>query len=266
MLYSSVVSRQELAAAQHLNSGAIHLLRGLRAVDRASGLTSARLSALSVLVFGGAMPLGRLAKVEEVASPTMTKIVDGLVAQGYARRATHADSARITMVEATARGRRVMRASARRRHLAIAAAIRAAAPAGPHVGARRRRGHRRAPCGPAEGVTGDARWASASRSRLAGCCRRRRACDRGVEPMRTVGVGSGDRARRRYWVLLAAIRLFGRTGRPAHVVVRRAAGARRGGTGRRAPRGRPACGRGREPTSTRRQRTRRRGGAAGRSR
>ena len=65
-------------AARELNSAAIHLLRGLKAVDRRSGLTPARLSALSVLVFVGAMPVGRLAEIEDVASPTMTRIVDGL--------------------------------------------------------------------------------------------------------------------------------------------------------------------------------------------
>ena len=53
--------------ASDLNSAAIHLLRGLRATDRAAGLTPARLSALSVIVFGGPCPLGRLARAEDVA-------------------------------------------------------------------------------------------------------------------------------------------------------------------------------------------------------
>ena len=44
--------------ASELNSAAVHLLRALRATDRAAGLTPARLSALSVLVFGGPCPLG----------------------------------------------------------------------------------------------------------------------------------------------------------------------------------------------------------------
>ena len=50
-----------LDATGDLHSAAIHLLRGLRAADRASGLTPARLSALSVLVFGGPCTLGELA-------------------------------------------------------------------------------------------------------------------------------------------------------------------------------------------------------------
>ena len=39
--------------AARLHSAAIHLLRGLRREDDASGMSAARLSALSVLVFGG---------------------------------------------------------------------------------------------------------------------------------------------------------------------------------------------------------------------
>ena len=54
-------------AARDLNSAAIHLLRGMRAADRASGLTPARLSALSVLVFGGPCTLGELARTEDVS-------------------------------------------------------------------------------------------------------------------------------------------------------------------------------------------------------
>ena len=53
-------------AASELNSGAIHVLRSLAAVDRKAGLTRARLSALSVLVFGGPRTLGELASAEGV--------------------------------------------------------------------------------------------------------------------------------------------------------------------------------------------------------
>src|SRR5687768_4305374 len=111
--------------ASYLNSGAIHLLRGMRAVDREAGLTPARLSALSVLVFGGAQPLGRLARIEDVAGPTMTRIVDGLEGLGLARREEHPDSARITMVAATAEGEALMRAAAERRFDAIVGSLRA---------------------------------------------------------------------------------------------------------------------------------------------
>lgn len=111
--------------AADLNSAAIHLLRGMRAADRASGLTAARLSALSVLVFGGPATLGRLAAAEDVAPPTMTRIVDGLVALGLAERTPHPESARSVLVVATDAGTELMQAAAARRVEVIVAALEA---------------------------------------------------------------------------------------------------------------------------------------------
>jgi DNA-binding MarR family transcriptional regulator len=111
--------------ASDLNSAAIHLLRALRATDRAAGLTPARLSALSVLVFGGPSPLGRLARTEDVAGPTMTRIVDGLCDLGLAERRPHPDGGRLVLVAATAEGERVLRAAQQARIDTIVAALRA---------------------------------------------------------------------------------------------------------------------------------------------
>ena len=91
--------------ASELNSAAVHLLRALRSTDRAAGLTPARLSALSVLVFGGPCPLGRLARTEDVAGPTMTRIVDGLCDLGLAERRPHPDGGRLVLVAADRGGR-----------------------------------------------------------------------------------------------------------------------------------------------------------------
>jgi DNA-binding MarR family transcriptional regulator len=102
-------------AASALNSGAIHLLRSLGAVDRQAGLTPARLSALSVLVFGGPSTLGALAAAEGVAGPTMTRIVDGLIAAGLAERQPHPADGRAVSIAATASGDELMRAAQRRR-------------------------------------------------------------------------------------------------------------------------------------------------------
>ena len=107
-----------------MNSAAIHLLRGVRPADRLSGLTPARLSALSVLVFGGPSPLGRLAAIEAVASPTMTRIVDGLCNLGLAERQPHPDSSRIVMIAATPAGHVLMRDAAGRRTDLIVDALR----------------------------------------------------------------------------------------------------------------------------------------------
>ena len=130
-----------LETARQLNSASIHLLRGMRAVDRRSGLTPARLSALSVLVFGGATTPGRLAQAEDVSGPTMTRIVDGLVELGLAVREPHPDSGRQVLVSATDAGRDLMHEAAQRRFDVLVAALsamptgqrRAVVAAAPHL-------------------------------------------------------------------------------------------------------------------------------------
>ncbi len=120
---SRPATKRDLAAADRLNSGAIHLLRGLRPVDQRAGLTAARLSALSVLVYGGPRPLGALAAVEDVRPPTMTGLVDGLVAAGLARRDPHPTSGRSVVVSATPAGHQLMHTARAARLDAIARAL-----------------------------------------------------------------------------------------------------------------------------------------------
>jgi len=103
------------AVAESLHRGALLLLRDLRLADAESGLGPARLSALSVLVFGGPRSLGELAAAEQVTPPTMTRVVQGLEAQGLvARRPDPADGRRVVL-RATPRGRRSMLAARERR-------------------------------------------------------------------------------------------------------------------------------------------------------
>lgn len=109
--------------AAALNSGAIHLLRSLATVDRLSGLTPSRLSALSVIVFAGPQSLGALAAAEGVAGPTMTRIVDGLVAAGLAERRADPADGRAVLIAPTPAGDSLMRAAAGRRISVIAGAI-----------------------------------------------------------------------------------------------------------------------------------------------
>jgi DNA-binding MarR family transcriptional regulator len=117
-----VAGSAEAESATRLNSGAIHLLRAVRRVDRAAGLPPAQLSALSVLVFGGPLTLGALAAAEDVAGPTMTRIVDGLVARELAER-QRSDDRRQARVVATPAGRRLMQRARRRRVEVLAAAL-----------------------------------------------------------------------------------------------------------------------------------------------
>ena len=72
--------------ADRLHSAAIHLLRRLRQEDAAAGLTAPRLSALSVIVFAGPLTLGELAEAEQVRPPTISRLVQGLEAEGLVER------------------------------------------------------------------------------------------------------------------------------------------------------------------------------------
>jgi DNA-binding MarR family transcriptional regulator len=114
--------------ADELHSAALHLVRAVRSVDTAMGLSPARASAMAVLVFGGSMTIGELAHVEGVRSPTMTAIVNGLEDDGLAKRLPAAEDARQVRVAATAAGRRLLQSGRRRRVEALEAALVRATP------------------------------------------------------------------------------------------------------------------------------------------
>jgi len=111
------------ALADQLHSAAIHLLRQLRKEDDASGLSAPRLSALSVVVFGGPLTLGELARAEQVKPPTMTRIVTGLEKDGLVRRKGDARDRRLTHIEATPKGHKVLAAGRARRVEKLASAV-----------------------------------------------------------------------------------------------------------------------------------------------
>jgi DNA-binding MarR family transcriptional regulator len=90
--------------ADRLHSQAIHLLRRLRREDVKAGLTGPRLSALSVIVFGGPITLGDLAAAEQVRPPTMTRLVRALEAEGLVRREKDPDDGRVVRLRATSKG------------------------------------------------------------------------------------------------------------------------------------------------------------------
>ncbi len=98
----------EFALADRLHSAAIHLLRRVRRVDDATGLTAAKLSALSVVVFGGPIALGELAAAEQVRPPSMTRTVRELEADGLIARASDDSDRRVTRVRATVKGKRLL--------------------------------------------------------------------------------------------------------------------------------------------------------------
>ena len=104
----SAESNPALDAADRFHSAAIHALRHVRREDPTSGLSAARLSALSVLVFGGPRTLGELAAAEHVRPATMSRIVQALEQDGYLRRESDPQDRRVSRLRATAKGERVM--------------------------------------------------------------------------------------------------------------------------------------------------------------
>ena len=110
-----MIDEQLLDMATGLHSAAIRLLRMVRREDKESGISPPRLSALSVLVFAGPMSLAELAEAEEVRSPTMSRIVEGLVRDGLATREADGDNRRKVRIAATDEGRRRLEAGRQRR-------------------------------------------------------------------------------------------------------------------------------------------------------
>lgn len=109
--------------ADQLHSMAIHLLRKLRREEEGSGLSAPRLSALSVIVFGGPMTLGNLAAAEQVRPPTMTRIVNALEEQGLVTKERSARDGRSTLLSATPSGRMLLMKGRERRFRALAKQI-----------------------------------------------------------------------------------------------------------------------------------------------
>jgi DNA-binding MarR family transcriptional regulator len=101
--------------ADRLHSAAIHLLRALRRGDLALGVGPAKLSALSVLVFGGPRSIGALARAEQVRLPTMSRLVSALERDGLASRTPDPEDGRASRVHPTTRGRTVLRQGRARR-------------------------------------------------------------------------------------------------------------------------------------------------------
>jgi DNA-binding MarR family transcriptional regulator len=94
--------------ANLLHSVAVRLLRRARAADVGMDLDGPRASLLSVLVFAGPQPVGRLAEIEQVSPPAITKLVAALEAAGLATRERSPGDRRVVLVAVTPAGRRLL--------------------------------------------------------------------------------------------------------------------------------------------------------------
>src|SRR3954464_7946786 len=91
-----------------IHSAAIHLLRRVRIVDEEMGITPARASALSVLVFGGPRSVTELAQAEQGTTATMSPLVGGGGGWALVRREPHEDDGRAVRLHATPKARRIL--------------------------------------------------------------------------------------------------------------------------------------------------------------
>jgi DNA-binding MarR family transcriptional regulator len=110
--------------ADDLHSAAIRLLRRVRREDEAVGLSAARLSALSVIVFGGPVRISALARAEQVQTPTMTPIVAALERDRLITREVDPSDARAVILRATGKGTKLMAEGRRLRVANLAEALR----------------------------------------------------------------------------------------------------------------------------------------------
>lgn len=101
--------------ADRIHSAAIHLLRGVRRGDSESGLSPARLSVLSVLVFRGRVSMGELAEAEQVSLPTISRMVAALEQAGLVAREKDARDHRIVYLTATSQGTEILQQARTRR-------------------------------------------------------------------------------------------------------------------------------------------------------
>lgn len=90
------------------------MARFLRQQDQGE-LPQGQTSALATIVKCGPMTLGDVAARERIAPPSVTKVVEQLVARGLVSRSPDSADRRVVVVEATADGQRFLEANRVRR-------------------------------------------------------------------------------------------------------------------------------------------------------
>ena len=126
--YAAPVTRSVDDLANRLNSATVHLMRALRQDPAPSGLAAEHRSALGVIVFGGSISIGALARAEGVGAPAMTKTVDILERAGLVTRERDPADARVVKVRATRRAKQLVLRGRDQRVVRIGRALAAIGP------------------------------------------------------------------------------------------------------------------------------------------
>lgn len=109
--------------AARLHSSSVRLLRLARREEEGAAIGGPRLSALTFVATSGPASLAALAAAEQVRAPTMTRVVDSLVADGLALREPDPNDRRAVRISATQAGRRLIEAGRTGRAGAVAARL-----------------------------------------------------------------------------------------------------------------------------------------------
>jgi len=113
--------------ASRLRLAVMRLSRRLR--QHASvGITQSQLSALATIVVEERITLSRLAEAERVQPPSITRVVDTLVSQGFATRTQSEEDRRVAWVAATDTGRALIETVRRQRDAYLAQRLRTFSP------------------------------------------------------------------------------------------------------------------------------------------
>ena len=98
-----------MGADEQLYLAIQHVARVFQRLDNELELSQARFSVLATLRYQGPQRVGALARWEDVAQPTMTRLVGALAAEGLVERVADPDDQRGSVVRLTARGRALVR-------------------------------------------------------------------------------------------------------------------------------------------------------------
>ena len=109
--------------ANLVHSAAVRLLRTARAADTDLELDGSRASLLRVRVSPGRPAVTKLAELEQVSSPAITKMVSALESAGLAQRERSETDRRVVLVSATPAGKRLLERGRAARVRAIAALL-----------------------------------------------------------------------------------------------------------------------------------------------
>jgi DNA-binding MarR family transcriptional regulator len=109
--------------AARLHSSSIRLQRLARRGGEGAAIGGPRLSALAYVATAGPVSLAALADAEQVRAPTMTRIVDSLVADGFVTREADPGDRRMVRIAATATGAALLKEGQSQHATALAARL-----------------------------------------------------------------------------------------------------------------------------------------------